>query len=191
MSISANARQSRSIDVNAQGVGLPKRPRGESGKARNSVFAGRLKYYMAERKVAPGQLAKKMGVTPETVSRWRSGKSMPDDTELLRLARLLKVEVNLLVPGFAPPEATAEPGYSSVREASTPYDRRSVEEMAADLGFNPATADPDQVLRVAGHWFAERITNERDAAKSHEWLQQVFDAGKRAGAVKARRAGTG
>jgi transcriptional regulator with XRE-family HTH domain len=148
-------------------------------KAKHSDFGGRLRYYTANAGVTSGQLAQLMGVKAETASRWLQGKMMPKDQELLRLAQLLKVEVNLLVPGFAPPEAR------------TTLAVRRVEDMTEDAGFDPATAEPAQVLRVAGYWFAELIKNDRDAALSHQWLQRVFEAGKRAAASEGKKSDVG
>ena len=45
------------------------------------------------------QLAEKLGITDRAVSKWETGKSMPDASIMLELSRILKITVNDLLSG--------------------------------------------------------------------------------------------
>lgn len=59
-------------------------------------FMGELR---RERGLTQEELGEKLGVTNKTVSRWETGKYMPDIDKLLELAGLLGVSVNELLSG--------------------------------------------------------------------------------------------
>lgn len=44
------------------------------------------------------ELARAVGVTPETVSRWETGKLVPRDAKKIQIARYLEVDARLLFP---------------------------------------------------------------------------------------------
>ena len=43
-------------------------------------------------------MAKELGVTPETVSRWETGKLVPRDARKIEIARYLEVDPRMLFP---------------------------------------------------------------------------------------------
>ncbi len=59
--------------------------------------------FISQRRKAQGltqaQLAEKLGITDRAVSKWETGKSLPDASIMLELCRLLKITVNDLLCG--------------------------------------------------------------------------------------------
>ena len=59
--------------------------------------------FIAERRkkeqLTQAQLAEKVGVTDRAVSKWETGKSMPDSSIMLELCDILKISVNDLLCG--------------------------------------------------------------------------------------------
>ncbi len=59
--------------------------------------------FIAERrkaeKLTQFQLAEKLGVTDRAVSKWETGRAMPDSSIMLELCQLLKISVNDLLSG--------------------------------------------------------------------------------------------
>ena len=66
----------------------------------NQIKIGR---FIAERrkeqKLTQIQLAEKLGITDRAVSKWETGKSLPDASIMLELCGLLKITVNDLLSG--------------------------------------------------------------------------------------------
>ncbi len=56
-----------------------------------------IKFYRKQRGYSQTTLAKKLSVTPQAVSRWENGHTMPDIYTLAKLAALLQVEMAELV----------------------------------------------------------------------------------------------
>lgn len=57
----------------------------------------RIKMVLFEKKKTARWLAGEMGVTPSTVSKWCTNSSQPDLGNLMRIANVLKVDVNELL----------------------------------------------------------------------------------------------
>ena len=57
----------------------------------------RLKVVLAEKKRTNKWLAEILGVNPTTVSKWCTNSSQPDIVNLMRIARVLDVDVNKLL----------------------------------------------------------------------------------------------
>ena len=57
----------------------------------------RLKVVLAEKKRTNKWLAETLGVNPTTVSKWCTNSSQPDIGNLMRIARVLEVDVNELL----------------------------------------------------------------------------------------------
>ncbi|MEI9909751.1 MAG: helix-turn-helix transcriptional regulator [Bacteroidota bacterium] len=59
----------------------------------------RITAILAEEKIDNGTLAQYLGVSPETVSKWRNNKSQPPVKKLYKIAEFFKMDVReLLVP---------------------------------------------------------------------------------------------
>lgn len=52
-----------------------------------------------EKKITQAQLAEKLNITDRAVSKWETGKSMPDSSIMLELCQLLGITVNELLSG--------------------------------------------------------------------------------------------
>jgi transcriptional regulator with XRE-family HTH domain len=67
------------------------------------AFAARLVEWMARRGMRPGELARRLGVIPGTVSRWRKGEC-PDDLRYPEIAAALRIDLEWLKTGAGVPE---------------------------------------------------------------------------------------
>lgn len=59
-----------------------------------------------EKELTQAQLAEKLNVTDKAISRWETGKGMPDSSLLIPLANILDITVNELLTGEKIPEET-------------------------------------------------------------------------------------
>lgn len=57
----------------------------------------RIKVVLAEKKRTNKWLAEQMGVDPSTVSKWCTNSSQPDLGNLIRMSKILEVDVNELL----------------------------------------------------------------------------------------------
>ena len=64
-------------------------------------FADTLKKLRAEKGLSQNEIAKRMYVTPTTVSRWESGHRLPDAAMIARLSDVLDTDVNVLLNAAA------------------------------------------------------------------------------------------
>ena len=55
-----------------------------------------------ERSISQAELAKRLDVSRQAVSKWEKGQSSPDTVKLIQLAELLDVEVEYLATGIKP-----------------------------------------------------------------------------------------
>ena len=55
-----------------------------------------------ERNISQGDLAKKLNVSRQAVSKWEQGLSSPDTAKLIQLAEVFDVEVEYLATGIKP-----------------------------------------------------------------------------------------
>ena len=67
----------------------------------NMLFADTLKKLRTEKRLSQNEIAKRMYVTPTTVSRWESGHRLPDAAMITRLSDVLGVDVNILISAAA------------------------------------------------------------------------------------------
>lgn len=56
-----------------------------------------LKYYRQRQRMTQKQVAEKLHVTPQTISKWERDKSYPDIEQLVALSELFHVNINRLV----------------------------------------------------------------------------------------------
>lgn len=64
-------------------------------------FSKTLKMLRTEREISQIQLAEQLFVDRSTISRWESGNRIPDNTMIARLAKILDVDINLLLNAAA------------------------------------------------------------------------------------------
>ena len=65
-------------------------------------FANQLKIHRKKLGISQEELAERLGITPQSVSKWESGKSYPDTTKLVEIAGILGVSLDTLVFGNDP-----------------------------------------------------------------------------------------
>jgi DNA-binding NarL/FixJ family response regulator len=67
----------------------------------NMLFADTMKKLREEKGLSQNEIAKRMYVTRTTVSRWESGRRLPDAAMITRLSYVLGVDVNILISAAA------------------------------------------------------------------------------------------
>lgn len=72
------------------------------------MFPENLKAYRKAKGLTQEELAIRLHVVRQTVSKWEKGLSVPDADLLLRLAEVLEVSVSQLLGAEVPPEAPAD-----------------------------------------------------------------------------------
>jgi transcriptional regulator with XRE-family HTH domain len=100
---------------------------GREGVNRDEGFGLRLREAMRAAGIRPGELARRCGVHPVTVARWRRGE-LPDDLRLPQLAECLGIPLEWLKTGQG---ASNLSGGSPVPPPSLDY----LESLRARLGF--------------------------------------------------------
>lgn len=72
----------------------------KGGAAMNQVAIGKfIAKCRKEKKLTQAQLAEKLNITDRAVSKWETGKSMPDSSIMLELCEILGITVNELLSG--------------------------------------------------------------------------------------------
>lgn len=100
-------------------------------------FSRRLRHARKKTPLTQADLGEKVGVEPSTVSRWESGKDMPEDSRLPDIAKHLGVTIEELT-GTAPPVA------STVGEM-TPFE---LEKMLQDYTGARLKKEEKELLRL-------------------------------------------
>ena len=72
------------------------------------MFSENLKAYRKAKGLTQEELAVRLHVVRQTVSKWEKGLSVPDADLLVRLAEVLEVSVSQLLGAGVPPEAPAD-----------------------------------------------------------------------------------
>ena len=72
------------------------------------MFPGNLKNLRVKKGLSQGELAIRLGVVRQTVSKWEKGISVPDAETLINLADVLDVSVNDLLGSEVAPEDVGE-----------------------------------------------------------------------------------
>ena len=111
------------------------------------------------------QLADKLQLTDKAVSRWETGKGLPDVSFFLPLAAALDISVGELLAGESQPQPPA------VQAAET----RTAEQLASYAGAWPAAAPPPclhsagRVAAVCRSVFISAISAAVDGRGGHPW----------------------
>lgn len=64
------------------------------------VHPNRLRVVLAEKRIKNHWLAVQLGVTDMTVSRWSTNKNQPSVSQLIEIAKLLKVDIKNLIEDY-------------------------------------------------------------------------------------------
>lgn len=72
---------------------------------RNTLnFEEKLRTYRKEKNISQEQLAEKIGVTRQAVSRWETGKSLPDIHTLHKISKILDISIEDFVDDYSYPK---------------------------------------------------------------------------------------
>ena len=85
------------------------------------MFSENLKAYRKAKGLTQEELAVRLHVVRQTVSKWEKGLSVPDADLLVRLAEVLEVSVSQLLGAGVPPEAPADQVPSSWPESMSSW----------------------------------------------------------------------
>ncbi len=68
----------------------------------DNIFSSQLRKLRQQKKLSQEALARKMGVTRQTISKWETGEAEPNIERLLALARLFGTNLTYLTTGNSP-----------------------------------------------------------------------------------------
>ena len=104
-----------------------------------------------ERNISQGELAKRLEVSRQAVSKWEQGLSSPDTNKLIQLARILDTEVEYLATGVHP-----EPGsvvLNVVETVERVEEKGIVKEVIRHVRRKPVKKNPIDYWLVGGAGF--------------------------------------
>ena len=104
-----------------------------------------------ERNISQGELAKRLEVSRQAVSKWEQGLSSPDTNKLIQLARILDTEVEYLATGVHP-----EPGsvvLNVVETVERVEEKVIVKEVIRHVRRKPVKKNPIDSWLVGGAGF--------------------------------------
>ena len=104
-----------------------------------------------ERNISQGELAKRLEVSRQAVSKWEQGLSSPDTNKLIQLARILDTEVEYLATGVHP-----EPGsvvLNVVETVERVEEKVIVKEVIRHVRRKPGKKNPIDYWLVGGAGF--------------------------------------
>ena len=104
-----------------------------------------------ERSISQAELAKRMGVSRQAVSKWEQGLSSPDTNKLIQLAQILDTDVEYLATGVHP-----EPGsvvLNVVETVERVEEKVVVKEVVRHVTRRPQKRNPIDYWLVGGGGF--------------------------------------
>ena len=66
----------------------------------NEVYLNRIRVVLADKQITNHWLAKQLGVTDMTVSRWTTNKNQPSTSQLINISKILDVDLKELLEPF-------------------------------------------------------------------------------------------
>ena len=66
----------------------------------NEVYLNRIRVVLADKQITNNWLAKQLGVTDMTVSRWTTNKNQPSTSQLINISKILDVDLKELLEPF-------------------------------------------------------------------------------------------
>lgn len=133
------------------------------------------------------ELAERLGVSRQSVSKWESGNSLPDLNRILDLSRLFEVTTDFLLKDEEPGERRSESGDCSGKGNRMQQRCRNGQESQADPNGQAAQAQGCEVWE--GEWIAQEEPereDERDFRKisfgeAIDYLEQMGEYGRQIG----------
>ena len=114
------------------------------------LIARRIRQYRHLQKLSQEELAEALQVSRQAVSKWENGVSNPDTENLIRLAEIFEVDVNVLIGCEGNQKSTQE---EKVPEEKIPDQRRLVRWLSVLLAVAVCAA-----VLFGGLWLKERET---------------------------------
>lgn len=134
----------------------------------SDIFSRNLRRLRLEKNMTQEQIAGSLGVSPQSVSRWERGSTLPDVMLLPELARLYGVTVDDLYRE----DAAAYPSYAQRLLAVYESSGRLEDFVAAEQEFSRMTAPTPDDLRAWGVLHHYMMSNS--AAKAQQKLEQAM-----------------
>lgn len=109
------------------------------------------------------ELADRLGISRQSVSKWETGESVPDIDKIIRMSELWNVSTDYLLKEDAVPEEDAAPDYTedqsnaTYQEYSQDSDRNTYQEQQASQRRRPVSRDEVQSFLVLSREAAPRI----------------------------------
>lgn len=109
------------------------------------------------------ELADRLGISRQSVSKWETGESVPDIDKIIRMSELWNVSTDYLLKEDAVPEEDAAPDYTedqsnaTYQEYSQDSDRNTYQEQKASQRRRPVSRDEVQSFLVLSREAAPRI----------------------------------
>ena len=104
-----------------------------------------------ERNISQGELAKRLEVSRQAVSKWEQGLSSPDTNKLIQLARILDTEVEYLATGVHPESGSVV--LNVVETVERVEEKVIVKEVIRHVHRKPVKKNPIDYWLVGGAGF--------------------------------------
>ena len=104
-----------------------------------------------ERNISQGELAKRLEVSRQAVSKWEQGLSSPDTNKLIQLARILDTEVEYLATGVHPESGSVV--LNVVETVERVEEKVIVKEVIRHVRRKPVKKNPIDYWLVGGAGF--------------------------------------
>ena len=105
-----------------------------------------------ERNISQGDLAKRLNVSRQAVSKWEQGQSSPDTNKLIQLAQILETEVEYLATGNKPEPSSVV--LNVVETVERVEEKVVVKEVIRHVRRKPVKKNPIDYWLVGGLGFA-------------------------------------
>ena len=104
-----------------------------------------------ERNISQGDLAKRLNVSRQAVSKWEQGQSSPDTVKLIQLAQILETEVEYLATGNKPEPSSVV--LNVVETVERVEEKVVVKEVIRHVRRKPVKKNPIDYWLVGGMGF--------------------------------------
>lgn len=141
------------------------------------------------------EFAKRFGRGENQYYQWIKGAQFPPRRVLVQTAEAHGWPPRIFAEGGPRPRKAVNRPVNEpkrIEEPRLPYNAaEKLDGLLEGMEFDATTAAPDVVLHAASVWIATRMTTGPIEDRIQLWLQQVFEAGRRAGREEGARRGTG
>jgi len=147
-------------------------------------IGGRLSVCRQNKNMTQEELAYKLGITPQALSKWERGVSFPDISMLADIARLLEVSTDYLLGGGKPDPAEDYEGIMQFETCNQLRNALDVLELKFGVGMTPLFVDnrflgkiQEMRKRLAGQGIWMPVTRLRDdiALEKQEFMILAYD----------------